>query len=421
MENSFNSRIGKRELSSSNKMNDMQNSSKQEKESNNLNIIIELDKNQKLLEEINDPNIENHPEEAEALNSEKKKKKFKKRGLDLLNEELEELIQKVTNESKEEEKQQNKSSKKLIKRKRKTKRYTDSDESYEEEDSFDEYKYKGNDKDSIYLFKNYHNKKNANEYNDLEESEDNTSDDEKIKNFLDRKTCQAKTLSKYKDLYKKKKNNRIIFLKEEDEEKYYKNKENLINDESGENNKSKKNENMADDDTEIKNRKHPKKLRKDIDNKELGLPLDAECIICCSEIRELANPDGCNHDFCRNCLIEWSQRSAKCPMCKTLYKNIFIYENGIKKQIPVNEIRRKYKKETGSIESGEDNIEKICYICKKDEDESNLIMCERCKACFSHYYCIKLKKKPQKWYCRYCREEIKEIRENKKKIVHFFL
>jgi hypothetical protein len=418
MENSFNSRIGKRELSSSNKMNDMQNSPKQEKESNNLNIVIELDKNQKLPEEKNKPSLENHPENEEALNSEKKNKKFKRRGLDLLNEELEELIHKVTNESKEDAKQ-NKPSKRLIKRKRKSKNNKDSDESYVDEDSFDEYKEK--DKDSIYLFKNYHNKKNDNEYNDLEDSEDNTSDDEEIKNFMIRKTCQAKTLSRYKDLYKKKKNNRIIFLKEEDEENYFKSNENVINDESGKIEKSKKDENIADDETEIKNRKHLKKLRKDIDNKEMGLPLDAECIICCSEIRELANPDGCNHDFCRSCLIEWSQRSAKCPICKTLYNNIFIYENGIKKQLSLNEIRRNYKMENGINESEEENIEKMCYICKKDEDESNLIMCERCKACFCHYYCIKLKKKPQKWYCRYCREEIKEIRENKKKIVHFFL
>ena len=420
MENCFNSRAGKRSISNSSKMNDNQNSSKEKNEPNNLNIVIEIDKNQKLPEVIKKLNIENHPENAEALNSEKKNKKFKRRGLDLLNEELEELIQKVTNESKEESKQ-NKPSRRLIKRKRKSKTYKDSDESYVEEDSFDEYKYKEKDKDSIYLFRNYHNKKNENEYNDLEESEDNTSDDEEIKNFLIRKTCQAKTLSRYKDLYKKKKNNRIIFLKEEDEENYFKNNENLINDESGEIEKSKKNENIADDDTEIKNRKHLKKLKKDIDNKEMGLPLDAECIICCSEIRELANPDGCNHDFCRSCLIEWSQRSAKCPICKTLYNNIFIYENGIKKQISLNEIRRNYKKENNSNESEEENIEKICYICKKNEDESNLIICERCKACFCHYYCIKLKKKPQKWYCRYCRKEIKEIRENKKKIIHFFL
>ena len=420
MENSFNSRTGKRSLSNSSKMNDKQNSLKKEKESNNINIIIELDKNQKLQEEIKKPSNENHPEDMEESNTKKKNKKFKRRGLDLLNEELEELIQKVTNEAKEET-EENKPSKRLIKRKRKSKNHKDSDESYVAEDSFDEYKYQEKDKDSIYLFKNYQNKKNSNEDNDLVRSEDNTSDDEEIKNFLSRKTCQAKTLSRYKDLYKKKKNNRIIFLKEEDEENYFKNKENVINDESGEIEKNQKNEKIVNDDTEIKNRKHLKKLKKDIDNKEMGLPLDAECIICCSEIRELANPDGCNHDFCRNCLIEWSQRSSKCPICKTLYNNIFIYENGIKKQVSLNEIRRNYKKENSRDESEEENIEKICYICKKDEDESNLMMCDRCKACFCHYYCIKLKKKPQKWYCRYCREDIKEIRENKKKIVHFFL
>ena len=151
MENSFNSRAGKRSISNSSKMNDNQNSSKQKNEPNNLNIVIEIDKNQKLPEVIKKPNIENHPEDAESLNSEKKNKKFKRRGLDLLNEELEELIQKVTNESKEEAKQ-NKPSRRLIKRKRKSKAYKDSDESYVEEDSFDEYKEK--DKDSIYLFKN---------------------------------------------------------------------------------------------------------------------------------------------------------------------------------------------------------------------------------------------------------------------------
>ena len=115
MENSFNTRAGKRSISNSSKMNDNQNSSIQKNEPNNLNIVIEIDKNQKLPEVIKKPNIENHPEDAEALNSEKKNKKFKRRGLDLLNEELEELIQKVTNESKEEAKQ-NKPSRRLIKR-----------------------------------------------------------------------------------------------------------------------------------------------------------------------------------------------------------------------------------------------------------------------------------------------------------------
>lgn len=404
MENSFNSRAGKRSISNSSKMNDNQNSSIQKNEPNNLNIVIEIDKNQKLPEVIKKPNIENHPEDAEALNSEKKNKKFKRRGLDLLNEELEELIQKVTNESKEEAKQ-NKPSRRLIKRKRKSKTYKDSDESYVGEDSFDEYKYKEKDKDSIYLFRNYHNKKNENDY-DIEESEDNTSDDEEIKNFLIRKTCQAKTLSRYKDLYKKKKNNRIIFLKEEDEEEYFKKKkeENKNQYELRKNPSKDSFDNKYRNKIKNRNNKIKKFLKKDTDNKEMKLALDTECIICCCVIKELANPDGCDHNFCKTCLIEWSQISGKCPMCKNEYNNIFIYDDGVKKQISVNEIRKKFKKEKND-ENENENIEKVCYLCRKNEDEINLVLCDRCKETFCHYYCCNLKKMPVgKWFCEFVKK-----------------
>ena len=140
-------------------------------------------------------------------------------------------------------------------------------------------------------------------------------------------------------------------------------------------------------------KKHLKVLKKNTDNKEMQLSLDAECDICCYTIEELANPDGCNHDFCKNCLIEWSQRSEKCPICKTVFRNIFIYDNGIKKQIPLIEIRKKYKKEKKN-DSNED-IEKVCYVCKKNTDPNNLIICGRCRGNYCHYYCIHLNKKPQ--------------------------
>ena len=152
----------------------------------------------------------------------------------------------------------------------------------------------------------------------------------------------------------------------------------------------------------------------------MQLSLDAECDICCFTIEELANPDGCNHDFCKNCLIEWSQRSEKCPICKTVYKSIFVYDNGIKKQISLSEIRKKYKKEKNN--DNNENIEKLCYVCKKNTDPNNLIMCGRCRGNYCHYYCIHLDKKPQwKYHCEFCQEELKQIRENKKKIDRFFL
>jgi hypothetical protein len=170
--------------------------------------------------------------------------------------------------------------------------------------------------------------------------------------------------------------------------------------------------------------KHLKRLKKNTDNKEMELPLDTECIICCDYIKELANPDGCNHNFCKDCLIQWSLRSSKCPMCKNPYFNVFTYDTGSKNQITINEIRNKYKKEKKDDNENDNNIQKLCYICGKSSNSRKLISCDRCESNFCHTYCLKKEKKERKegkWICEFCQEEIKERREIKKKIGQFFL
>ena len=299
---------------------------------------------------------------------------------------------------------------KILKRKRKRiyKIKKDIDEDYEI----------NNKKNSIYLLRSNNKTKKLEK-----ESLKNDSDEEELMDFIKKKTCLKSTLLKYKDIYRKKKNNKIIFLKEEDEEEYFKNKkeENKNQYELRKNPSKDSFENEYRNKRKNKNNKIKKVLKKDSDNKEMKLALDTECIICCCVIKELANPDGCEHNFCKTCLIEWSQISGKCPMCKNEYNNIFVYDDGVKKQISINEIRKKFKKEK-NVENENENIEKICYKCRKNEDEKNLVLCDRCKETFCHYYCCNLKKLPVgKWFCEYCQEEIKERRENKKKIVKFFL
>jgi hypothetical protein len=244
-------------------------------------------------------------------------------------------------------------------------------------------------------------------------------DEKELMEFLSKKTCRNKNLKKYRQEYEKKKKykNKIIILGSDDESEEIKEKNDSKNIEINE---------------EKIGKKHFKRLKKNSDNKEMKLPLDTECIICTCIIKELANPDGCNHDFCKSCLIEWSQRSSKCPMCKTFYNNIYIYDKGIKKPISINEIRSKYKKlivddsenhqEEDDEFNDEENIDEGCYICGKNTDQTNLLVCERCNGKCCHYYCINLNKIPEgKWYCTYCIEEIKEIKMNKKKVEHFFL
>lgn len=351
--------------------------------------------------------------EFELANS--KKKRFRKRGLDLLNEQLDALIKKTINEEKTESKGTDSISKKSRRgRKKLVKRKNDSDEEYDISQE--------NNNNSITLIMNSDSNNNYdnNYYNLNDESSEKYGEEKELMEFINKKTCRNGTLKKYKDRYEKmKRNKNIIKLYDSDD-----------NSEDIKENKDNKNIELNGNKDE---KKHLKRLKKNTDNKEMKLPLETECIICTNEIKELANPDGCNHDFCKACLIEWSQRSSKCPMCKTPYKNIFTYDTGIKKQMSIFEIRNKYKKltlnenenendEENNESDDESNIEDGCYICGKNTDQGNLLECDRCRGNYCHYYCIHLKKIPEgKWYCEYCIKEIKERRLNKKKVEHFFL
>ena len=164
----------------------------------------------------------------------------------------------------------------------------------------------------------------------------------------------------------------------------------------------------------------------------MELSLETECIICCSNITELANPDSCNHDFCKSCLFKWTQRSTKCPICKKTYQNIFIYEKGIKKKLSIEKINElnlnneiicsSEEEENNYVESIEDDSDDICYVCQQSTDQKNLLICDKCRNNYCHYYCEHLQKIPEKkWICKFCLRKIKENRDRKKQVSNFFL
>ena len=368
---------------------------------NNHQIPLDIDKKIQEIEEVRDFDLANS-----------KKNKNKKIGLDFLNEQLDDLIRKTINESKAEtggtesiskNSQIKKNRKKLIRHRK------DFDDDYEA--SLE------NNNNSITLLMN--SDSNYDNYSNNDESSFAYNDEKELMEFINNKRCRKKNLEKYKDKYEKRKGykNTIILFDSEGEDS-----------ENMKENKDKKNIELNESDEE---KKHLKRLKKNTDNKEMKLPLDTECIICTSIIKDLANPDTCEHDFCKSCLIEWSQRSNKCPMCKKLYHNIFIYDKGIKEQISIYEIRNKYKKiieddsennENDDENNDEENLDEACYICEKNTDQDNLLVCDRCKEKCCHYYCINLNKIPEgNWYCKYCNEELKERKLNKKKVEHFFL
>jgi len=383
-----------------------------EDEINSKNKISSLKNNINEEEELTDQIPENLPEqvleEAEERDLNKansKKIKLRKKSIDILNEDIEDLYQKTINESKAETKGTDsisKNSRLGIKRKRLCKKKKDSDEEYNINSESDDNK-------SVNSFMN----DDSNYTKDYLNDESSNKDEQELIDYFSKKECQNKSLLKYKEIYDRKKNH-LIVIDDEDEATFK--KEQII--------PLKENE---DSDNE---KRHFKRLKKNTDNKEMQLPLDTECIICTCNIIELANPDGCNHNFCKSCLIEWSKRSSKCPMCKAHYRNIFTYDKGQKRQTSIFDLRHKEKNiikdsESDNESENEEEIDDLsdvgCYICGKNTEPDKLLVCDGCGTNCCHYYCNNLKRIPKgKWYCTFCLEEMKKVKQQKKSIEHFF-
>ncbi len=54
------------------------------------------------------------------------------------------------------------------------------------------------------------------------------------------------------------------------------------------------------------------------------------CMICMGEVKEGARPNNCNHEFCMECLKQWSIQTNLCPLCRKEFRAILFVKNGRK-------------------------------------------------------------------------------------------
>lgn len=158
--------------------------------------------------------------------------------------------------------------------------------------------------------------------------------------------------------------------------------------------------------------KKSKRLKKATDNKELLLPLNTSCPICLDSINSLANLDNCNHDFCRECIVNWSTKTNLCPLCKKEFKKIIYYEKNKKKEIRVKKKRLEIEYDEQDLENLIDEADDNCMMCGSSHDQANLLVCDSCAYNVCHTYCDGLDRIPdEEWICNHCREEVLEIIE----------
>ena len=162
-----------------------------------------------------------------------------------------------------------------------------------------------------------------------------------------------------------------------------------------------------------------------------SMPSKSKCPICMCNISLLANTNKCKHDFCKECLMKWSKESANvCPICKIRFNKVIIHLNNQKVEIPVkyksiNLSRDPFYSEYYPYDSDGDSLstDSGCYVCDRNDDHENLLVCDSCEFYLCHYYCDNLSSIPDNdWICIYCRRNKRiqqaQTRKELRKLIH---
>lgn len=191
-------------------------------------------------------------------------------------------------------------------------------------------------------------------------------------------------------------------------------------DEEEENDSSNNDENLDDDDDDDDDwesmdedddisRIADKNINSDLDS-DSSNDLSERCPICLNRFlgQTIGSPDSCDHNFCLECLQEWTKNINTCPVDRKLYNQIISrHELGgnIIEKIPVESTNK------------DDTIDDVtyCEICGLCDREDRLLLCDHCDEGY-HCECLTppLEHIPvTEWYCPNCTifGEIEEIRE----------
>merc|ERR1712154_79009 len=103
-----------------------------------------------------------------------------------------------------------------------------------------------------------------------------------------------------------------------------------------------------------------------------------KCPICLIKLRQqdMGTPEGCDHCFCLECIMEWSQTTNTCPLDRQVFK-IILARHGrdgeVFRQIPVAPRRQQQQEE-----EEEDEDPTFCEVCGQSDREDRLLLCDGC-------------------------------------------
>ncbi|XP_016114965.1 PHD and RING finger domain-containing protein 1-like [Sinocyclocheilus grahami] len=142
-----------------------------------------------------------------------------------------------------------------------------------------------------------------------------------------------------------------------------------------------------------------------VDAAGLSSDEDSEkCPICLNSFHEqpVATPESCEHYFCLDCILEWSNNANSCPVDRIVFNDILLrkcYGGKVKKTIPV----KKPVKPTEELVDV-DLDQTSCEVCGGQDREDRLLLCDGCDDGY-HMECLTppLDAVPvEEWFCPVC-------------------
>ncbi|XP_050955754.1 PHD and RING finger domain-containing protein 1 [Labeo rohita] len=142
-----------------------------------------------------------------------------------------------------------------------------------------------------------------------------------------------------------------------------------------------------------------------VDAAALSSDEDSEkCPICLNSFHEqpVATPESCEHYFCLDCILEWSNNANSCPVDRIVFNNILLrkcYGGKVQKTIAVKK----------PVKPGEEQVDvdldqTSCEVCGGRDREDRLLLCDGCDAGY-HMECLTppLDAVPvEEWFCPEC-------------------
>ncbi|XP_069132636.1 PHD and RING finger domain-containing protein 1-like [Argopecten irradians] len=127
------------------------------------------------------------------------------------------------------------------------------------------------------------------------------------------------------------------------------------------------------------------------------------CPVCLNRFRDqdIGTPESCDHNFCLECIQEWSNNVNTCPVDRQVFHLIFAKHAGedkVFRRIVVED------KNMCDIPEEEDEDPTYCEVCGRCDREDRLLLCDGCDQGF-HCECLTppLQEIPvEEWFCPEC-------------------